>query len=254
VSALYNGGRYNQFDGNNIDPASNGNHLNSRVFKENMDKNNENYKSESKNNGSVVNQVLERLDGMHLHSPQLAQRNRRTSKLGNTDQDLCKIASLQGQASSSSSPTGSPYKGFEGSFPRPGSPKSPTPSPSPTKSIRKPSPPSPEEVCSTNDNTGNGIGIVVEGGLGTRLDGDRWAQASPKAISSSSTNKPKVRCSSASAIRSGNGNLSTWVKLMSGKNDHKAMAIQGLCDDDDDDVCLDRFDLQQQAKKTILHM
>jgi hypothetical protein len=53
---LYNGGRYNQFNGENIDPASNGNDLNSRVFKENMDKNNANYKSES-NNGSVVNQV-----------------------------------------------------------------------------------------------------------------------------------------------------------------------------------------------------
>jgi hypothetical protein len=37
-------------------------------------------------------------------------------------------------------------------------------------------------------------------------------------------NKPKTRCSSASAIRSGNGNLSSWVKLMSGKNDHKAIA------------------------------
>jgi hypothetical protein len=28
----------------------------------------------------------------------------------------------------------------------------------------------------------NGLGIVVEGGLGTTLDGDRWAQASPKAM------------------------------------------------------------------------
>jgi hypothetical protein len=44
-----------------------------------MDKNNANYKNnDSKNDGSAANQFLDRIDGdVHLHSPQLAQRNRR---------------------------------------------------------------------------------------------------------------------------------------------------------------------------------
>jgi hypothetical protein len=32
------------------------------------------------------------------------------------------------------------------------------------------------------DRERHSLGIVVEGGLGTTLDGDRWAQASPKAM------------------------------------------------------------------------